>query len=207
MIKLVQQILLLVGRQKPVLELCDGIRDLSRPQKILGTDIHTSQQIYFPSNSIYKSFKSTESKNVKSVDKPTNRRFTPEEDQKLLEHVKLNGKTKKSLQNLTHNLDCSIRSLQSRCRKLLSDNEYDKIQGSNRHFSPEEDRKLREHVRVNGKTKKSLEIIALILERSLNSVQKRCQKLFSGNEYDTINGVKRIGFMLKTENWSITFSS
>ena len=77
MIKLVQQILLLVGRQKPVLELCDGIQDLSRPQKILGTDIHTFQQIYLPSNSIYKSFKSTESKNVKTVDKPTNRRFTP----------------------------------------------------------------------------------------------------------------------------------
>ena len=99
-------------------------------------------------------------------------------------------KPKKSLQNLTHNLDRSIRSLQSRCRKLLSDNEYDKIQGSNRHFSPEEDQKLREHVRVNVKTKKSLKIIALILESSLNSVQKRCQKLFSGNEYDTVNGVK-----------------
>ena len=75
---------------------------------------------------------------------------------------------------------------------MLSDNEYDKIQGTNRfsnRFSPEEDRKLREHVRVNGKTKKSMEIIAKILERSLASVQKRCLKLLSSNEYDTIKGI------------------
>lgn len=112
----------------------------------MGTNRYTFEQIYLPSNSIHKSFISTESKNIKSVGKPTKRRFTPEEDLKLLEHVKLNGKTNKSLQNIAQILDRTINSLQKRCRKLLSDNEYDKIQGTNRfsnRFSPEEDRKLR----------------------------------------------------------------
>ena len=44
---------------------------------------------------------------------------------------------------------------------------------------------------MNGKTKKSLENIAEILERSLYSVQGRCAKLFSSNEYDRIKGERK----------------
>ena len=191
MINLSKQILLLAGRRQSILELCDGLQGLIRPKNVLGTTSHIFQQMYLPSNSIHKSFKSSESKKVKSVEKPKGdgrklkRLFSPEEDQILLEHVSSNGKTSKSLKNISQTLDRSIISLQRRCRKLLSENEYDTINnGTRRLFSPEEDRRLREHVRVNGKTKKSLENIAQILERSLYSVQSRCEKLFSTNEYD-----------------------
>ena len=44
---------------------------------------------------------------------------------------------------------------------------------------------------MNGKTKKSLEVIAQILERSRCSVQSRCEKLFSSNEYDRIKGARK----------------
>ena len=177
---LARQICLLAGRQQPILEVFDGFRGSIRTQKVLGKTSHTYQQIYLPSNSIHKSFKSIESKKVKSVEKPEGdgrklkRLFSPEADQKLLEHVNLNGKTQNSLKNIARSLDRSIISLQRRCGKLLSENEYDAInKGTHRFFSPEEDQKLREHVRMNGKTKKTLEVVAQILERSLCSVQSR----------------------------------
>ena len=117
MINLSKQILLLAGRRQSILELCDGLQGLIRPKNVLGTTSHIFQQMYLPSNSIHKSFKSSESKKVKSVEKPKGdgrklkRLFSPEEDQTLLEHVNLNGKTKISLKNIAQSLDRSIISL------------------------------------------------------------------------------------------------
>ena len=111
---LARQICLLAGRQQPILDVFDGFRGSIRTQKVLGKTSHTYQQIYLPSNSIHKSFKSTESKKVKSVEKPEGdgrklkRLISPEEDQKLLEHVNLNEKTQNSLKNIARNFDRSI---------------------------------------------------------------------------------------------------
>jgi len=52
-------------------------------------------------------------------------------------------------------------------------------------YTPEEDRKLLEHVNTHGKSSISLKLIAESLDRSYDSVRSRCAKLLSENEYET----------------------
>ena len=53
-----------------------------------------------------------------------------------------------------------------------------------RHYTPEEDKQLLEHVNTHGKGPKSYKHIAETLDRSYNSVYDRCKLLLSDNEYD-----------------------
>ena len=93
---------------------------------------------------IIKSFKSTKVKQGNLDVKPTRRSFSPEEDQKLLEHVSVHGKGHNSLAEIAIILNRSIASVKSRCFKLLS-NKYEASTGRKR-WSYEEDEKLVEFV-------------------------------------------------------------
>ena len=65
------------------------------------------------------------------------------------------------------------------------------IQKDRKYYSPEEDQKLLEYVAEHGKTQSSLKGIAKILDRSISSVDNRCRKLLSGNEFKTYSNLKR----------------
>ena len=78
-------------------------------------------------SSITKSFKSTEPKKGNLDEKPTRRRYSPEEDQR---HVSVQCKNRSSLKHIAEILDGSINSVIDRCFTFLSSNGY--VENTNR---------------------------------------------------------------------------
>ena len=129
--------------------LCSGYfvqaQSLVQPKYVLGSTIHQFEQNCLPSNSILKVFKSTKATKRNLDEDLTPRRYTTEDDQKLLEHVKLFGKSKDSLQRVAVTIDRTYKSVASRCRKLLSSNEFD-AQTDPKAWDLDDDNKLVEYL-------------------------------------------------------------
>ena len=99
---------LLVTRQPLHSGSFDQAQSLIRPKNVLGSTFHLFEPNCLPSNSILKAFKSTEATKGNIDENSTPRRYRKyslEDDQKLLEHVKLYGKSKDSLQRVGVVLD------------------------------------------------------------------------------------------------------
>ena len=120
-----RQVAFLVVRRQLNSELSAQSQTLLRLKNVLGANIHPFEQNCLPSNSIPKLYKSTKASKGNLDENFTPRRFTPEDDQKLLEHVKLYGKSKDSLQRVGVVLDRTYNSVVARCHKLLSSNACD----------------------------------------------------------------------------------
>ena len=185
---LARQVSVLVGRRQLCLEAPINFQNSFQPKITLGTTLHLLERDYLQSNFVAKSYKSTQVKNEKSDVKQIRRHFTPEEDQKLLEHVNKHGKSTNSLKYIAKTLDRSINSLSSRCSRLLNNDYVPNTDG--RRYTPEDDQKLLEYVAENGKTQSSLKGIAKILDRSIGSVEDRCRRLLSDNEFETYSDPK-----------------
>ena len=128
-VKLSHRVALLVARRQPSVNLCINFQTLFRPKNILDTNLHPLQLNCLPSNLIIKSFKSTESKKGRLDEKPTRRRFSPEEDQKLLDHINVHGSHRNSLKHIAVVLDRTCNSVRSRCQKLQCSNECETQSG------------------------------------------------------------------------------
>ena len=140
-----------------------------------------------PSQSIIKLYKSTEAKEGKPSEKKTTRRFTPEDDQKIMKHVGSHGTSKESLSKIAKKLNRPISSVDGRCRKLLSANEYE-TNMNQKDWNFDEDKKLFNYVfnlkRINPKNVSSLgdvkvkefEIMAQTLNRSSMSLYDHWKK-------------------------------
>ena len=139
--QLTRQVSVLVGRRQLSLKVPINSQKSFQPQISVGTTLHLLEPDYLQFNFIPKSHKSTQAKNEKLAVKRIPRRFTQEEDQKLVEHVNKHGKSKSSLKDIGKTLDRSYNSVISRCRKLLSDNEFETNSGQ-KQWDYAEDKKL-----------------------------------------------------------------
>ena len=127
--------------------------------------------------------KSTDAKNnsnILLVDKK-GQRYSKEEDEKLLEHVNKHGKSSSSLKAISNDIGRSVNSIDSRIRKLESNNEYN-TNNEPRAWEIEEDEKLLNYViklksiistditSLQHTTQKDFEEIAKEFKRSTQSV-------------------------------------
>ena len=123
--QLTRQVSVLIGRRQLGFKVPINSQKSFQPQISLGTTLHLLEPDYLQSNFITKSHKSTQAKNEKSDVKRIKRHFTPEEDQKLVEHVNKHGKSTTSLKDIAKTLDRSYKSVYRRSSKLLSNNEFE----------------------------------------------------------------------------------
>ena len=124
-------------------------QSVNQLKHVLKTTIFPTVQNFLPSCLIIKSFvfdakknnlDKTPDKSKKSPRKEV-RFFTPEEDQKLLDHVREHGISRKYLKDIAKNLDRSYNSVKHRCSKLMSinKNEANSVRKS---WNYDEDKKL-----------------------------------------------------------------
>ena len=108
-------------------------QSVTQPKHVLKTTIYQLELNSLPSHSIVKSFMldakktklyRTPDKSKKSQGKEI-KFFTPEEDQKLLDHVREHGISRKYLKDVAKSLDRSYSSVKHRCSKLMSINKYE----------------------------------------------------------------------------------
>jgi len=117
---LAHRVTFLLDRQKLSVNVYVNFQTWFQTKYVQGATIHLFQTKWLPSNAIIRSYKSTKVKTGNLGAKPIKRRFTPEEDQKLLEHVTLHGRTQKSLKDIAETLDRQISSVTNRCKLLRS---------------------------------------------------------------------------------------
>ena len=122
---LIGQSALLTANRQLTSETLSCLQTLFRSKCVQDITVLRLQPSFVPVQSIIKSYKSTEAKEEKSDEKRTTRRFTPEDDQKIIKHVGSHGASKKSLSKIAKKLNRPISSVDGRCRKLLSVNEYE----------------------------------------------------------------------------------
>ena len=148
-------------------------------RRVLDPTSQTIQPIFAPFNSVIKSYKSTDAKKT-TLEKRTRQVYSKKDDKFIIELVELNGYTiatfKKIAKALGRRYPYNVKAHYD--EYIVK--QYD-VKGF---FSPEEDQKIIEHVKIYGEDKESFEIIAKILGRPINSVRERCYRLFSANEYD-----------------------
>ena len=143
--KITHQVAILVARSQLTLEVSANPQPLFKHKNILGTTIYPLQKNCLPSNWIHKVFKSTNAAKGNLDEHFIPRRYSPEEDLKLLEHVKFYGKTANSLRDIANILDRTYNSVASRCRKLLSNNRFD-AHTNRKVWGNEEDNRLVEYI-------------------------------------------------------------
>ena len=124
-------------------------QSITQPTHVFKTTIYSSKLNIVSSFSIIKSFMidakrnnldKDQDKRKKSQRKET-RYFTPEEDQKLLDHVREHGISRKYLKDIAKNLGRSYSSVKHRCSKLLSINKYE-TNSDRKGWNYDEDKKL-----------------------------------------------------------------
>ena len=129
---------IILAKRQVCLEFVIKSQSLIPPENTLGSTLHPN---CLPSQLIIQSYKSTNAKNNNARDIRTYRRYTPEEDQRLLEHIKVHGKTQSSFNDIAAVLGRSVESVQYRSSKLLSDKYFD-ANTHPKHWDYEEDEKL-----------------------------------------------------------------
>ena len=145
--QLAHQIVFLVDRKQLSVNVFINFQTLFQPKYVLGANINPIQPKYLPSSAIIRSFTSVKAKEVDLGTKYIRRRFTPEEDQQLLEHVSVHGRTQKSFKDLAESLDRNWVSVQRRCYKL-SKGKYD-TKTNFKAWDYDEDEKLVNHIFQN----------------------------------------------------------
>ena len=140
-----RQVAFVVVRRHLNLEISVQSRTLFQPKNVFGKIIHPLQPNCLPSNLTLVKLKSTKTIKGDVDEKFTARRWSPEDDQKLLEHVNLHGKTAKSLKEVAVTLNRTYASVRYRIRKLLSTNEFD-VHTDPREWNYDEDYKLVEYI-------------------------------------------------------------
>ena len=78
---------LLTANRQLTSETLTCLQTLFRSKCVQDITVLRLQPSFVPVQSIIKSYKSTEAKEEKSDEKRTTRRFTPEDDQKIIKHV------------------------------------------------------------------------------------------------------------------------
>ena len=147
--QLAHRVSFLINRQQLSVNVFVNLQTLFQPKYVLGANIHTLQQKYLPFSAIIRSFKSSEANKGNLGLEKYKKHFTPEEDQKLLEHVSVHGKTQKSFKDLGESLDRNWVSI--RCRYYrLSKNKYD-TKTNFKSWDYDEDEKLVNHIFQNRK--------------------------------------------------------
>ena len=136
--QLVHRVPFVAAKRQVSLELLIKSQTLIRPESILGSTLHPN---CLPSQLIIKSYKSTNTKKENARDIRTFRRYTPEEDQRLLEHAKVHGRTERSYKDIATVLERSVQSVKDRFYKLISDNDFD-ANTDPRHWDYEDDEEL-----------------------------------------------------------------
>ena len=140
---------LLIVRQQLLSGSLVQAQSVNQPKIVLGATIYPFEPNCLPFNSIIKSFTldATKRNSDKKPDKSKKSQrkeikfFTPEEDQKLLDHVREHGISRKYLKDVAKDLDRSYSSVKSRCSKLLSLNKYE-TNSRRKGWKYEEDEKL-----------------------------------------------------------------
>ena len=147
------------------------------------------QPIYLPSISVIRLHKSSAAKKS-NVEKRTRQVYSKEDDKFIREQVELHGYTSENFKKIAKALGRKYPYAVKIHYDEYIIKQYD-VTGS---FSPEEDKKIIEHVNIHGEDKESFEDIAKILGRRIKSVRERCLRLLSENEYETNSDIKEWDF-------------
>ena len=143
--QLAHRVAFLVDRQQLSVNVSVNFQTLFHPKYVLGATIHPLQPMWLPSNAMIRSYKSNEVKKGNFGAKPIKRRYTPEEDQKLLEYVSVHGRTYKSFKDIAEALDRPIKSVSNRCYSLMSKTQNE-IKTNPKAWDYDEDKKLVDHI-------------------------------------------------------------
>ena len=185
--QLIRRSALFTANRQLTSETLNCFQTLFQPKCVQDITVFRLQPSFVPVQSIIKLYKSTEAKEGRSDEKRTTRRFTPEDDKKIIKHVGSHGTSKKSLSKIAKELKRPIISIDGRCRKLLSANEYE-TNMNQKDWDFAEDKKLFNYVfnlkKINAKNISSLgdvkvkefEEMAKALKRSSNSLYDHWKK-------------------------------
>ena len=175
--------ILIAMRQLP-LEAFTIVQNLPQFKRGLVALSETFHPLYLPSNSVIKLNKSTDAKKTNLNNRT--RLYSKEDDKFIIEQVKLHGYTittfKKTAKALGRKFPYAV--------KLHYDEYIVKQYEVTGFFSPEEDQKIIEHVKIYGQDKESFEDIANLLGRPIVSVRTRHKQLISKNEFEVNAKVK-----------------